>query len=189
FGCLPNVSGSLSSPPRSTSFISTRPSSSNFNSSSWNTNKHKSISYSHVAVVEATTSPVNSYPRYLQTIINNEVKCFDNVSSASLRMKTVDGLQQSSLMFNQGSTVVVKMPNSMKTLIRKLMQLERQLVFMKILYNTNNDHLIAGLALYTMRDKKKGDSTLFEDLFSSSFVQAIPILEDLKNNDRFFTTW
>jgi hypothetical protein len=68
------------------------------------------------------------------------------------------------------------------------MQLERQLVFMKILYNTNNDHLVAGLVLYRMRNKRKVCSTLFDELFSSSFAQAIPILDDLKNNDRFFVT-
>ncbi|CAF5175365.1 unnamed protein product [Rotaria magnacalcarata] len=72
FGCLPNVSGSLSSPPRFTSFVSPQPSSSNLNSYSWNTIKQKSISYSLVTIVEATTSPVNFYPRYIPTIINNE---------------------------------------------------------------------------------------------------------------------
>ncbi len=77
----------------------------------------------------------------------------------------------------------------MRTLIQKLMQLERQLLFIKLLYRTNNDHLMAGLVLYTMRNKKKMYSSLFHDLFSSSFVQAIPIVNDLKKNDRFFVTW
>ncbi len=77
----------------------------------------------------------------------------------------------------------------MKTLLRKLIQLERQLVLMKILYQTNNDHLVAGLVLYTMREKKIADLTVFDDLFSSSFAGAIPILADLKKNNRFFVTW
>ncbi len=81
------------------------------------------------------------------------------------------------------------MPLSMKTLIWKLLQLERQLVFIKLLYKTNNDHLVAGLVLYAMRNKKKNFSKSFDCLFSSSFVQAIPIIDDLKANDRFFITW
>lgn len=77
----------------------------------------------------------------------------------------------------------------MKTLIGKLLQLERQLLFIKLLYKTNNDHLVAGLVLYAMRNKKKSFSILFDCLFSSSFVQAIPIIDHLKANDRFFITW
>ena len=81
------------------------------------------------------------------------------------------------------------MPRPMRTLIGKLIQLERQLVFLKILYKTNNDHLVGGLVLYAMREKKKAYSSIFDELFSSSFVKAIPVLENLKKNDRFFVTW
>ena len=71
-----------------------------------------------------------------------------------------------------------------------MMQLERQLVFVKNLYKTTNDHLVAGLVLYSMRDKKKSSYTQFENLFDSSFVQAAPpIIKDLNKNHRFFITW
>jgi hypothetical protein len=87
------------------------------------------------------------------------------------------------------SLYILRMPAFMRTLIRKLMQLERQLLFVKLLYKTNNNHLAAGLVLYTMRNKKKSYSNLFNDLFSSSFTHAIPIINELKENDRFFITW
>ena len=58
FGCFPNVIGKLSSPPRSTLFVLPRPSSSNFKATECNRTKQKPICYSHVAVVEATTCPV-----------------------------------------------------------------------------------------------------------------------------------
>ena len=77
----------------------------------------------------------------------------------------------------------------MKNLIKKMMQLERQLVFVKHLYKTTNDHLVAGFVLYSMREKKKSSYTQFENLFDSSFVQAVPILEDLHKYQRFFITW
>ncbi len=77
----------------------------------------------------------------------------------------------------------------MKTLLQNLIQLERQLVVLKILYQTNNDHLVAGLVLYTMRERKKADLTVFDNLFTLSFAGAIPILADLNKNNRFFVTW
>jgi hypothetical protein len=81
------------------------------------------------------------------------------------------------------------MPVSMKQLIRKMLQLERQLLFITILYHTKTNHLAAGLVLYTTRDKRKIYSKLFDDLFSSPFMQAIPIINELRENDRFFITW
>ena len=63
FGCFPGVSANLSSPPRSNSLVLPRPSSSNFNPS-W-TKMGRKKNYSHVAIVEATTSPVYFDPRYL----------------------------------------------------------------------------------------------------------------------------
>lgn len=68
----------------------------------------------------------------------------------------------------------------MKILLRKFILLERQLLLMKILYQTDNDHLVAGLVSYPTREKRKADLTVFDDMFSSSFVSAIPILAGLK---------
>jgi len=78
----------------------------------------------------------------------------------------------------------------MKNLLRKLLQLERILFFLSFYYNVDLTQFFAGLiCFYFYHNSHIDPNLLLKNVMSSSFVDAIPILNRLYKIEQFILTY